>query len=399
MTNSVPAIALLVAFGLVVLGATPAAAGTPSSARPASIGVSLAAQPLAGAAPLVVQFRATVSPTALSSTYSWNFGDGATYQETATSYSSVSHQYTTIGTYLAEVFVVSSAGDANASVLVEAQASSLSAVIEATPMSGPAPLTVHFVASLTGGTGTYTAILWRFGDGGNGSGPDLEYTYDSPGQFTAVLNVTDSFGVTATTTIGISVASGTVGNSDSAPPTAAELALPLALVLAGAAGVAVAYRSWVARRPTEPMEAPTHPSEGPPATPSPGDGVGAEEATSAPATPESMAETSTGRGAREDSRRLSERLLVHLYWYGRSASEGIAGPDSSQAGMARRLGTAQNSISKSLARLIDAGLVRAELRHVPGAPRRLKTYTLTPRGEAIARTIRADSANRPPPPG
>jgi DNA-binding MarR family transcriptional regulator len=100
------------------------------------------------------------------------------------------------------------------------------------------------------------------------------------------------------------------------------------------------------------------------------------------------------RPGTDDSRRLSERILVHLYWYGRSTSDGVARADSSQAGMARRLRVGQNTLSKALRRLLDAGAVKVELQHVPGASRRLKTYSLTARGEAVAKTIRAESDRR-----
>jgi DNA-binding MarR family transcriptional regulator len=118
---------------------------------------------------------------------------------------------------------------------------------------------------------------------------------------------------------------------------------------------------------------------------------------SGPSSPEEMAGATASRPGGEDSQSLSERILVHLYWYGRSNVDGVARADASQAGMARRLGVAQNSLSKALRRLVDAGALIVELQHVPGAPRRLKTYALTSRGEAVARRIRADAERRPKP--
>ncbi|MCI4361403.1 MAG: PKD domain-containing protein, partial [Thermoplasmata archaeon] len=301
----------------------------------------------------------------------------------------VAHSYQLAGTYTANVSVHSSIGDGNASVTVHAGTSDLSAVISATPLMGPAPLTVRFISDISGGTGTYTAILWRFGDGGNGIGSDLAYTYTTPGNYYAHLNVTDSSGVTASTSIEVVVSAGTSPTSPPAHPTPSyvEFALPIALVLAAFAVLAVAYRALVARRTESAAPPPsTRPTAPPPA----------EVQPSGPSTPEAMAAAASSRPGGEDSLRLSERILVHLYWYGRPTSDGVARPDSSQAGMARRLGVAQNALSKSLARLIDSGAVHVELRHVPGASRRLKTYSLSQRGEAVARSIRAEPERRPP---
>jgi PKD repeat protein len=394
--------AAVVLVAALVLLAAPAAAVAPGireGGGPATMGVSLTAEPLNGTAPFVVDLRATLSPSSLSATFDWSFGDGSTLSEVATAYSAVSHYYATVGTFVANVFVSSIDGDANASVVVQSGASTLAVDIVASPRSGPAPLTVHLVADISGGTGTYTAIVWKFGDGTNGSGSDLEYTYATPGNFDAIVNVTDSSGTSATASVAVTVTAGPSvagsGSDVSAPPYATAAWILVALLVVGAFA-AVAYRGSMLRR-RDSVPPPSLPATSTVATPT-GFGVTPSSAPEALATPESMdVASSAPQSSREDSRRLSERILVHLYWYGRPTSDGVARPDSSQAGMARRLGVGQNSISKSLQRLVDAGLVSMELRHVPGAPRRLRTYALTSRGEATARGIRAEPGRRSPP--
>lgn len=64
-----------------------------------------------------------------------------------------------------------------------------SITLEATPLSGPAPLEVTFSATATAYTPDY---LWDFGDGGEATyTPESQaiYSYDTPGQYTATVTV------------------------------------------------------------------------------------------------------------------------------------------------------------------------------------------------------------------
>ena len=83
------------------------------------------------------------------------------------------------------------------------------AVIQATPSSGPAPLTVTFSS---GGSsdpdGDPITYSWNFGDGGTSTQANPSYTYGSTGTFTAVLTVTDSKGAFSMAQVPI-----TAGNS------------------------------------------------------------------------------------------------------------------------------------------------------------------------------------------
>jgi PKD repeat protein len=380
---------------LALAGPSAAAHRVTDSPIPAAIGLSLTAVPVGGNAPLVVELRATLDPSSESGVFDWAFGDGGTYDGSASGYSQVSHEYTSAGTYTVAVSVTTSDGDGNASITIAVSASTLSAAIVATPTTGIAPLTVQFAAEPSGGSGTFTSFLWRFGDGDNGSGADLAYTYTRAGTFNATVVVTDSSGKNATATVEIVVApapaSAPSSNGSAAAPAAGYVLPALALLVVAAVGASL-YLAVVLRRTARSAGVPT-PPEGAAVSPASSAAAGAE----GPSSPEQMAAATTAQPGGEDTKSLSERILVHLYWYGRSNIDGVARADASQAGMARRLGVAQNSLSKALRRLVDAGALRVELQHVPGAPRRLKTYALTARGEAVARRIRSDDDRRPKP--
>ena len=67
-------------------------------------------------------------------------------------------------------------------------------------MSGDAPLTVGFDASLSSDSdGTITTFDWDFGDTSTGFGNPTTHTFAQPGSFTVVLTVRDDDGATATT--------------------------------------------------------------------------------------------------------------------------------------------------------------------------------------------------------
>jgi hypothetical protein len=90
---------------------------------------------------------------------------------------------------------------------------------------------------------------------------------------------------------------------------------------------------------------------------------------------------------------VSARILVHLYRRATVSGTPANGNDCTQEGIARALGRPQSAFAKALLRLESAGLVQAELGHVPGGRRRVKIYRLTVKGEGVARR------SMPPSPG
>ena len=81
-----------------------------------------------------------------------------------------------------------------------------SAVISASTLRGTAPLAVAF--SGTGSSdpdGSLVAYDWTFADGGSASGPSASRTYTTPGSYSALLRVTDNSGLSATSSVTITV--------------------------------------------------------------------------------------------------------------------------------------------------------------------------------------------------
>ena len=80
------------------------------------------------------------------------------------------------------------------------------AVIEADPISGAAPLEVSFSGlSSTDVGGAVVAYQWDLGDGTTSGLEELTHTYLSDGLYTVTLTVTDSQGATGTATVDIQV--------------------------------------------------------------------------------------------------------------------------------------------------------------------------------------------------
>jgi PKD repeat protein len=104
------------------------------------------------------------------------------------------------------------------------------AAFTATPTSGNAPLTVNFSGSgSTDPDGSITNWAWNFGDGSSGSGATISHVYTTAGSYTAVLQVTDNGGMTASKSTTI-----TVGAAP-APMSVSNIALTLTVAKSGTA--------------------------------------------------------------------------------------------------------------------------------------------------------------------
>ncbi|WP_448874899.1 PKD domain-containing protein [Desulfobulbus propionicus] len=181
-----------------LLAYAPDTSSTPTE-ETATLQAVIQATPLTGTAPVTVQFSAASSTGSISQ-YQWDFGDGSVAES-----STVSHEYTSAGTYTAKLTVTTSSGSSStATVSVIATEPAVAstpptAVVSSSSAAGPAPLSVSFDAtgSSASGSATITGYSWSFGDGTSATGASATHSFTSAGTYSTVLTVTDSNGLTS----------------------------------------------------------------------------------------------------------------------------------------------------------------------------------------------------------
>jgi PKD repeat protein len=122
--------------------------------------------------------------------YEWDFGDGTTRRG-----AEASHEYTEIGTYDVVLTVTDSWGQTDSQVeqvTIENRPPNAEARIPSTGTVG-VPLTVTARGSADPDN-QEIFVQWTFGDGRVGYGVEERHVYQSPGEYTIVLTVTDSEG-------------------------------------------------------------------------------------------------------------------------------------------------------------------------------------------------------------
>ena len=151
-----------------------------------------------------VNFDASTS-TGIISGYAWDFGDGNTG-----SGKTASHTYTTAGDKTVQLTVTGPGGSNSATHTVHVKEPA--PIIDFTPASanGPAPLTVNFQATNTGGA--VNSWDWNFGDGtAHGSGQSVSHTYTTAGTYSVTLTATGpDYTATASKPNSISVGTATI---------------------------------------------------------------------------------------------------------------------------------------------------------------------------------------------
>jgi PKD repeat protein len=170
----------------------------------------ISATPDSGIAPLSVQFDPQVQGGDAPLEFAWDFGDG----ETSTS-RRPSHTFQAAGDFSASVTVTDQNGDvATDSITITATDNTTpSAAPTATPDSGLAPLQVQLSSNASGGDGSLT-YAWSFGDGNTSTSANPVHTYQSSGEFTASVTVTDQNSDSTTGSVDISVGSNLVPNAN-----------------------------------------------------------------------------------------------------------------------------------------------------------------------------------------
>ncbi len=135
-----------------------------------------------GDAPLAVQF--TDLSTGVIGAWSWDFGDGnsSTAQDPP-------HTYLTPGTYTVALTTTGPGGSTTETKtdLIVVSDSTPVADFSADLTSGDAPLTVQFTDA---SSGTINSRDWDFGDGGTSTAIHPQYTFNTPGTYTVVLDAT-----------------------------------------------------------------------------------------------------------------------------------------------------------------------------------------------------------------
>ena len=212
-SSSAPSIASVTADGL--------ASGVQASATPVNIVASvvvnnkpsavLRATPTTGFAPLNVSLSGSLSfdPDAGDSIheYRFTFGDGSPPVVTPTP--TISHLYGVPGTYVASLVVVDTQGNESSSTsfqIVVTQNQKPTAVLQATPTTGFAPLTVSFSGAQSVDPDAGDSIheyRFTFGDGSPPvvmPTPTISHLYGAPGTYVASLVVVDTLGNESTST-------------------------------------------------------------------------------------------------------------------------------------------------------------------------------------------------------
>ena len=150
----------------------------------------ITAVPEDGTAPLTVQFDGSSSSAYQSNivSYEWDFGDGSPKTVTG---AIVSHKYNTVGSYEAKLKVIAANNEsASASKLIYVREVPLRACFVPSRTQGLAPLTVTFDSKCS--TGAVTGYHWQYGDGDESNAKNPTHTFDFPGTYTVILEVTDS---------------------------------------------------------------------------------------------------------------------------------------------------------------------------------------------------------------
>lgn len=131
--------------------------------------------------------------------YRWSFGDGTS----VTNVESPTHRYEWGGEFVASLVVIDNNGASSTStakVEMESQKNRPPIAVVNGPYSGHVSESIQFLASgsYDPDAGDTISYSWDFGDGTTGSGINPEHNYSSNGNYTVVLTVRDTEGLSNT---------------------------------------------------------------------------------------------------------------------------------------------------------------------------------------------------------
>jgi PKD repeat protein len=158
---------------------------------------------------LTVMFDATASsdPDGSIANYSWTFGDASEGNGTI-----VTHVYANDGTFRVNLTVTDNGGGKNSSSkdltvkMTVSPAKKYPVAVIQVEKDG-LRVNVSGAKSEADDDATITSYAWTFGDGESATGVDATHTYAANGTYTINLTVTDSNGLTDSTTVSVTVAS------------------------------------------------------------------------------------------------------------------------------------------------------------------------------------------------
>jgi PKD repeat protein len=164
-------------------------------------------------ADVTVYFNAEASsdPDGIVVQYDWDWDGDGVFDYTSHSSAYAEHTFQYNGDYSVVLKVTDDGRYAQSSYAVgtvevrsaKAGPQPLAANISSFPPSGPVPLTVHFAATVTGGTAPYV-YKWTFSDGSSSNLPNPFITYAEVGSYTVHFSVTDIKGEMLDGTLGVS---------------------------------------------------------------------------------------------------------------------------------------------------------------------------------------------------
>ena len=229
---------------------TPIPPPPPPTPPPAA---AFSATPLSGPAPLTATFSDASSGSITS--WAWTFGDSGT--STA---QNPSHIYAAAGSYTVGLTVTGAGGSNTATKVSYITTTTLPglppvASFSATPIAGPAPLTVTFSDA---SSGNITDWAWTFGDGNTSPAQHPSHTYAAAGSYTVSLTVTGPDGSnTATQTDYITVnLTGPLAGFNAAPRVGLP---PLTVAFSDASSGSITSWAWTfGDGSTSPTRNPSH---------------------------------------------------------------------------------------------------------------------------------------------